>query len=326
MVKKTREPMFGIPKPPADNRRSAPRRGGLGPRGRGIFQRLLGSFGNAAPIATARREACSIAIASGKGGTGKSFLATSLAVLMHQKQRAVTLVDCDFGLACCHLLLGANPRASIQQVLTGASSIRDVRIATPAGPHLVPGGSGVRKMADLADPELLALAHSLGELAATEQTMILDAGAGIAAQNLLTLLCADHIVLVTQPEIAALTDAYAVVKCTRKLRPTARFWVVVNRAQTTGQGDSAFERLAEVARRHTGAELRFLGEIAEDPTVSQRRLGQQPLVLTDPEGKTALAIAAIAERLEQEAGPLTQREVAADQGIEARYTEHRLFL
>src|SRR5690606_27069495 len=68
----------------------------LGPRGRGIFGRLFGGVEAPENVAP-REEATVIAIGSGKGGTGKSFLATSLAVLLHQQGRRVVLVDCDFG-------------------------------------------------------------------------------------------------------------------------------------------------------------------------------------------------------------------------------------
>ena len=81
-------------------------KGALGPRGRGLFGRLLQNL-RGAPAS--RLQAVTIAIASGKGGTGKSFLATSLAVLLHRQGLRTALVDCDFGLACDHLLMGVKP-------------------------------------------------------------------------------------------------------------------------------------------------------------------------------------------------------------------------
>ena len=297
---------------------------GLGPQGRGIFDRL---FGRAhAPRIQSRCEARTIAIASGKGGTGKSFLATSLAVVLHSEKRPVALVDCDFGLACDHLLLGVTPRQTLQHVLAGEATLSDIRLPTPSGPTLIPGASGIRRMANLTDRELLLFGQNLAELAMNESAVLLDAGAGISPQTVLTLLCADHVVLVTQPEIAALTDAYAVVKCLTQLKTDICFSVVVNRVVTQGHGEQAFEKLCSVARQHARAELLYLGEIREDPTVTQRRLGQQPIVATNPRCRTSRAIRAIAERLEELAGPLEPREVPQDQGLEARFREHRLFL
>lgn len=296
---------------------------GLGPRGRGLFGRMFG--GSTRPRGT-RDEAVSIAVASGKGGTGKSFLATNLAVVLHELEHEVALTDCDFGLACDHLLLGVAPGKTLQHVLGGQVLLDEITIATGAGPTLIPGGSGILQMADLSDRQLALFGKVLADVAATNDVMLLDVGAGLAPQNMLTLLSADHVVMVTQPEIAALTDAYAVIKCASQLRPDALFSVVVNRVMAAGQGERTYEKLAQVAFKHAGVELTYLGEIGEDPTVSRRRLGQQPLVVCDPEGDTARAIRAIARRLERVAGPFGSRTVDVDRGIEARFREHRLFL
>ncbi len=298
------------------------RGGGLGPRGRGLLGRL---FDGLRPAATPKTEAISIAIASGKGGTGKSFLATSLAVLLHRAHRTV-LVDCDFGLACDHLLLGVKPTLTLQQLLGGQCTLDHVLATSPCGPRLLPGASGVRRMATPTDKDLLAFARELGALAAREEVLLLDLGAGIAPATVLTMLGADWIVLVTQPEIAALVDAYAVVKAIAQLNGHARFLVVVNRVGVPGRGELAFQRLTEVARQHAGVELRYLGEIPDDDSVMQHRLGQLPLVAIDPQARTSVALQALADRLREICGGLQPREVAADQGIEARFRQHRLFL
>ncbi|MBX3462832.1 MAG: P-loop NTPase [Planctomycetes bacterium] len=298
-------------------------RSALGPRGRGLFGRLLDGIRGAPAV---RREAVSIAVASGKGGTGKSFLATSLAVLLHRDGRRTTLVDCDFGLACDHLLLGIKPTLTLQQLLGGQATLDQVLCTSPCGPRLLPGASGVRRMAAPSDRELLAFARELGELAQREDVLVLDLGAGIAPATVLTMLGADWIVLVTQPEIAALVDAYAVVKCVAQLNDRARFLVVVNRVPVPGRGELAFQRLTEVARQHVGVELHYLGEIVDDGAVTQHRLGQLPLVATEPEAATSRCLRRLADRLGELCGGLQPREVPGDQGIEGRFKQHRLFL
>ena len=297
--------------------------GGLGPRGRGLFGRLLDGLRAAPPP---HEEAISIAIASGKGGTGKSFLATSLAVLLHQASRRTVLVDCDFGLACDHLLLGVKPTLTLQQLLAGQCTLEQVLLKSPCGPRLLPGASGVRRMANPTDKDLLAFARELGTLARREDALLLDLGAGIAPATVLTMLGADWIVLVTQPEIAALVDAYAVVKCVAQVNQGARFLIVVNRVNQPGRGELAFQRLTEVAKQNVGVELHYLGEIPDDDSVMQHRLGQLPLVVTEPDAAPSQAVRALAERLLQLCGGLLPRTVAGDEGIEARFRQHRLFL
>jgi flagellar biosynthesis protein FlhG len=308
-----------------DARRPVQKRGGgaLGPRGRGLFGRLLEGL-RAAPAP--RTEATSIAIASGKGGTGKSFLATSLAVTLHRTGRRTALVDCDFGLACDHLLLGVKPSMTLQQLLGGQCTLEQALVETPCGPKLLPGASGVRRMATPSDKDLTAFARELGALAAEQDALLLDLGAGIAPATVLSMLGADWIVLVTQPEIAALVDAYAVIKCVAQLKRDAKFLVVVNRVSTPGRGEMAFQRLTEVSSQNVGVDLQYLGEIPDDDSVMQHRLGQLPLVVTEPESPTSLAVSALSERLIEICGGVRPREVEGDAGIRARFRQHRLFL
>ena len=295
----------------------------LGPRGKGLFGRILG--GLRTPPAP-REEATSIAIASGKGGTGKSFLATSLAVLLHRAERKTVLVDCDFGLACDHLLLGVKPTLTLQQLLAGQCTLDQVMLQTPCGPRLLPGASGVRRMANPSDKDLSVFARELGVIAGEQDALLLDLGAGIAPATVLSMLCADWIVLVTQPEIAALVDAYAVIKCVAQIKKDARFLVVVNRVGTPGRGEMAFQRLTEVASQNVGVQLRYLGEVPDDDSVMHHRLGQLPLVVTDPEAPTSMAVRALAERLIQICGGIRPRTVDGDAGICERFWQHRLFL
>lgn len=68
------------------------------------------SVGRGRRSLTLHSEALVVALASGKGGTGKSFLTTNVAIGLHRAGRRVVVVDCDFGLANAHLLFGVNPR------------------------------------------------------------------------------------------------------------------------------------------------------------------------------------------------------------------------
>jgi flagellar biosynthesis protein FlhG len=264
-------------------------------------------------------EAVVVAVASGKGGTGKSFVATSLAVHLCDHGSRVTLVDCDYGLGNDHLLLGVNPRLTMQHVVEGRASIDQVAERTIYGPRLVPGASGVMSMADLGEARMVALGDALAGLARDQDVLLFDTAAGIAPQSLLTLLAAQVIVLVTNPEIAALTDAYAVVKCLARHPEPPPVGVVVNRVTLPGSGRAAFQRLADVAERFAGRSLQYLGEIPEEPAVMQRRLGDPPLVASHPSCEAMIALRRIRGRLESLAGGLGRKRVSSESGLAARF-------
>jgi len=308
----------------SDRQGEQARRSGLGPRGQGLFERLFGSSRSTVePTATARHEAPVLAIASGKGGTGKSFVSTSLAVALHRAGHRTTLVDCDFGLACDHLLLGVKPGNHLQHVVQGRLPVGEVRVQTDHGPGLVPGVTGVRQMTQLQEHEMRQFGEALGELAAEDDCVLLDTGAGLSPQTVLTLCCADHVILVTQPEIAALTDAYAVLKTMAQVGSDISLSVIVNRVVEDGHGEATFEKLREVAARNTGVALTYLGSIPDDPLVTQRRLGQPPLVVSHPEHPTAVRVLEIADRIVEAFGPLGPRERAPRQDVAQRLLAHQ---
>ena len=282
------------------------------------FRRRVGS-----PLA-AGPEASVLAFASGKGGTGKSFLATNLAIALHRRGRNVVLVDCDFGLGNAHLLFGVNPRMSMQHLLGGVASVAEVITPTPHGPNLVAGGSGVSGLADFDEGRMQVLAKSLAALAATHDVLVLDCAAGLSPQSLVTTLAAHHLVLVTNPEIAALTDAYALIKCLARQPRMPVVHVVVNRVAEPGIGWPTFQRLADVAMRFVGSSIHYAGEIPEDPAVSHRRLGQAPLLVSHPQCNTAQAIANILTAIEGQIGTFGRLQ-PKDLGVEARIlqTLHR---
>ena len=285
-----------------------------GKTGRGFLRRLLRLAG---PLDVSRdREATVLAFASGKGGTGKSFLATNAAIALHRAGRRVAVVDCDFGLANAHLLFGVNPRLSMQHLLDGAASVQEVLTPTPYGPGLVAGGSGVSSLAELDARHMHVVARAVHWLASTHDAVLLDCPAGLAPQAMIMVLAAEHAVIVTNPEIAALTDAYALIKCLARQPSRPAIHLLVNRVTQPGLGKATFERLAEVSRRFAGCEIHYIGEVPEDPAVTHRRLGQPPLVVSHPECRTSLAIASMLKELESQTGGLVPR--ATPSGVEAR--------
>jgi flagellar biosynthesis protein FlhG len=275
----------------------------------------------AAPAPPPRAEASVIAVASGKGGTGKSFLATNVAVALHRRGLRVVLVDCDFGLANAHLLFGVNPRLSIHHLFAGGIEVSEVVTPTAFGPNLIAGGSGISSLAELGERHLAVLATALGWLAARYDAVLLDCAAGLSPQALLTTMVAEHVLLVTNPEIAALTDAYALVKCLARQSPMPGVHLVVNRVSLPDQGRQTFARLAEVSRRFTGCSIHYSGDVPEDAAVTHRRLGQPPLIVSDPQCPTAMAVNAVLSTLEARIGALG-RHVPADQGVAHRLERH----
>lgn len=281
--------------------------------GRGFLRRLLRRGPPAQPH---RKEAVVVAFASGKGGTGKSFLTTNLAIGLHQRGLRVAVVDCDFGLANAHLLFGVNPRYSMQHLLGGQRTVHEVLAPTPFGPSLVAGGSGISSLAELGAKHMQMLARALSQLADRFDVLLIDCAAGLAPQSMITVLAAQHVVMVTNPEIAALTDAYAVIKCLGRQIERPNIQLVVNRVTNPELGWATFERLSEVSRRFASLPIHYLGAVPEDQAVSHRRLGQAPMLLETPECETSRALSGLVAALQAQV--LETRSQLSTRGVEAR--------
>ncbi len=219
-------------------------------------------------------------------------------------------------------MLGLNPRLTLQHVLGSQATIEEVRRITPYGPALVPAGSGISRLAELSEREMAVLTQGLVRLAATQDVLLLDTASGISPQALLTLLLAEHVVLVTNPEIAALTDAYALIKCLARQQSRPEVSVVVNRVPALGFGRVTFDKLADVSRRFSGCEIHYLGEIPDDPAVTQRRLGQAPLLASHPDCQAARCLQEIMRTLRQRAGGLRPKTWPTGEGLLHRFHLH----
>jgi flagellar biosynthesis protein FlhG len=160
-----------------------------------------------------------------------------------------------------------------------------------------------------------ALGRALRWVASQHDVVLLDCAAGLSPQSLITVLAAQEVVLVTNPEIAALTDAYALIKCLARQGKHPSIQLVVNRVTQPGLGQATFTRLAEVARRFVGCSIHYLGEVPEDPAVTHRRLGQPPLLHVSPACSTSVAMMEVIRELERHLVV-----PAVSTGMEARMT------
>lgn len=251
-----------------------------------------------APPSFARAGAARvICVTSGKGGTGKSVLTSNLATELALRGRRVLAVDVDLGLANLHLLLGLTPRKSLYHSLLSNLTFREVSERTISGVTLVPGPSGVAELADLSTRDLAHLISETARFGAEFDMVLVDTAAGISRMTTGFLNAAREILVVTTPDLTAMTDAYATMKTTLRHNPTAVMSVVVNRARTSKQGWEVFQTLDGIAGRFMARRLCYLGYLPEDDTVRRSVAVKTPAVLMEPDSAVALRVREIASIL-----------------------------
>ncbi len=235
-----------------------------------------------------------VCVASGKGGTGKSVVATNLAVLRAQRGERVLLIDFDAGLANDHLLLGLAPPFDLGHVVEGRATVADAMVEGPAGLRLLSGGVGRHVLAHPTRREFERLLKALRPLEDEFDLIVVDHGAGIGYTTVTHLCAATTLLLVTGHEVTALSDAYALYKRACLVNPSLRVGVVFNRTPAPESADSAWERLRGVCRKFLGRQPELVGYVPADLSVSRSVDLRTPVSLVEPDSLAARGLAQVA--------------------------------
>ncbi|MBM4417061.1 MAG: MinD/ParA family protein [Chloroflexi bacterium] len=238
-----------------------------------------------------------IAVASGKGGVGKTSLSINLAICLVREGARVIILDADLGLANVDVALGIVPRWTLEHVIAGTCDLVDVLQAGPEGILILPGASGIEEMANLGAEQRRHLTESLSQLESRAEIVLIDTAAGIGAEVSSFVATAPEVIVVTTPEPTAITDAYALIKVATRQASTARLQLVVNQAHDLGEAREVARKIIAVAREFLDVELTLLGSIPSDPYVGRAIRQQNPLVVRYPSSPASLAIARLAREL-----------------------------
>ena len=158
------------------------------------------------------RRGRTTAIASGKGGVGKTWFAATLAHALARQGTRTLLVDCDLGLANVDIQLGLMPHADIGALAEGRLALAEIVIRHEAGFDILAGRSGSGALADLGPEALAGILAALQRAAANYDAVLLDLGAGLDPVARRLARFADELLLIVTDEPTSLTDGYAVLK------------------------------------------------------------------------------------------------------------------
>lgn len=223
-----------------------------------------------------------IVVGSGKGGVGKSIVATILAHSLAQEGAKVLLVDGDDELANLHVMLLVTPPVPVSAVMDGEASAADMIVPVSDGLWLCPGSSGSNIVRQAGPLDRGRLFNRIVDCFVDYDIVVIDAGAGIESVLRTCSIGGTNLLVVTSPDPAALTDAFAVMKLVRHQVPGFPIEFAVNRTLSQGEGVDASNRIQFACRRFLHVECDLYGVIPEDIQLGAHvRRGQSVLTLTN---------------------------------------------
>jgi flagellar biosynthesis protein FlhG len=259
-----------------------------------------------APAAPPGRRARIMALTSGKGGVGKTFLSANLAAALARRGQRVLVLDADLGLANLDVVLNLQPKVTLHDVFTGKVHLEDAILPAPGGFSVLLAGSGLVEYSRLTPEVRDQLLRIIDTVAPRYDHILLDTGAGISDVVLYAVSLADDVLVIVTPEPTSMTDAYATIKVLATQQQRREIKLIVNQVARSGDGRGIRNQLQLVVDRfvppmladgRAAPMLHLLGDVPLDPAVREAVQRRRLLLELLPGCTAATSVEAIAAKL-----------------------------
>jgi len=238
-----------------------------------------------------------IAVASGKGGVGKTNITINLGIALALQGKEVLLLDADLGLANIDIMLGIQPKYNLLHVIDGSKTLQEIIVEGPAGLKIIPAASGIQKMTELSPAEHAGMIQAFSELDQHLDVLLIDSAAGITSSVISFTRAAQEVIVVVCDEPASITDAYALIKILNRDYKLAHFHIIANMTHSIQEGRELFNKIARVCERFLEVQLDFMGIVPFDEDLRQAVKKQRAVVDYLPQSKSAIAFTHLSRKI-----------------------------
>ncbi len=228
-----------------------------------------------------------ITIMGGKGGAGKTTVVANLGSALAEMGKDVIVIDANLTTPNLGLHLGVPLfPVTLHDVLKGKAKINEAIYKHESGLRIIPAGLSMK---DLKGVDARDLPSAILDLLGNAEIIIIDAAAGLGREALSALEAADELILITNPELPAVTDALKAAKLAEEVGARVS-GVIVNRAS-----GKRHEMTREEISSMLDAEI--LAEIPEDIAVQKAIGSRMPVVQHSPRSPASSEIKRLASRI-----------------------------
>jgi septum site-determining protein MinD len=231
-----------------------------------------------------------IVIVSGKGGVGKTTTAINLGASLNLLNKEVVVVDANLNTPNIGIHLGAPiVPITLNHVLKGKASVDDAIYEHSSGLKILPSSLSVKELTKFNTKKLPEVAKELGKRC---DYVIFDSAAGFGDEVIATMGVADEMIIVTNPEMPAVTDALKAIKVAREMGKT------VNGVIVTRNKNARYEM--PISSIKSMLETQIIGIIPEDKAVKEALNRRDAVVHTHPRSKVSKKYIEIARKINGE--------------------------
>lgn len=240
-----------------------------------------------------------IAVASGKGGVGKTNVSVNLSMALAQSGKDVLLMDADLGLANVDVLLGLRAKYTLSDVIESSRTLEEIIVNGPEDLKIIPASSGIQSMAELNTREHAGLIQAFSELSHSIDVLVIDTAAGISDSVVTFSRAAQEVIIVVCDEPTSITDAYALIKVLNKDYGVCRFRVVSNMVHGVQEGRELFAKIMAVTDKYLDVQLDFIGVVPYDDYLRKAVQKQKAVIEAYPRSKSALAFKSLSQKVDK---------------------------
>ena len=234
-----------------------------------------------------RKSGKTIAIVSAKGGVGKTTTAINLAMALNHFGKDTTLVDANLITPNVGVYLGVPILpVTLHDAVRGKKSVSDAIYLHKSGTKIVPASIAFQ---DIKRINYDHIPDTIEDLRGSSELILLDTPAGLAKETINPLKAADEVLIVTTPEMPAITDALKTIKLCEEMKKKI-LGIVVSKTNSKN---------ADIPIKDIEAmlEIPVIAIIPEDRSVKFSQAKKDAVIHTHPTSAAAIQYKKLAAEL-----------------------------